>query len=130
MHRMAKGRGSAWNAVAAAGVTLLFLLIHSEIAQAATYTVGDSGGWTFNVVNWPNGKRFRAGDVLVFKYNSALHNVVAVNSGGYKGCTTPTGSKVYQTGNDQIKLARGQNFFICNFVGHCQGGMKIAVNAA
>lgn len=61
---MAKGRGSAWNAVATAGVTVLFLLIHSEIAQAATYTVGDSGGWTFNVVNWPNGKRFRAGDVL------------------------------------------------------------------
>lgn len=64
MHRMAKGRDSAWNGVAAAGVTLLFLLIHSEIAQAATYTVGDSGGWTFNVVNWPNGKRFKAGDVL------------------------------------------------------------------
>jgi hypothetical protein len=25
---------------------------------------------------------------------------------------------------------KGQNFFICSFAGHCQSGMKIAVNAA
>lgn len=68
--------------------------------------------------------------MAVFKYNSANHNVVVVNSGGYKSCTMPRGSKVYQTGNDQIRLAKGQNFFICSFAGHCQSGMKIAVNAA
>ncbi|XP_077240011.1 basic blue protein-like [Tasmannia lanceolata] len=124
---MAQGRGSAHVAMA---VVLLCLLVHCEIAQAATYTVGDSGGWTFNVVNWPNGKRFSAGDVLVFKYSPAIHNVVAVTRNGYSGCTTPRGSKVFKSGNDRITLARGQNFFICNFVGHCQGGMKIAVNAA
>ncbi|KAJ8646697.1 hypothetical protein MRB53_008445 [Persea americana] len=122
---MAQGIGSAqkWLVI---GVTLLFLC---DIAQAATYTVGDKGGWSFNLVNWPKGKSFKAGDVLMFKYNPTIHNVVAVNSNGYNGCTTPRGSKVYRTGNDNIKLVKGQNYFICNIVGHCQAGMKIAINA-
>ncbi|XP_058108115.1 basic blue protein [Magnolia sinica] len=127
---MAQGRGSARRSAVGAVAVLLCLLVHCEIAHAAVYNVGDNGGWTFNVVNWPKGKRFRAGDVLVFKYDSTSHNVVSVNSNGYNGCTTPRGAKVYKTGNDRITLAKGQNFFICNFVGHCQGGMKIAVTAA
>lgn len=127
---MAEGRGSASNAMSAAGVVLLCLLLHTELVRAATYTVGNNGGWTFNVVSWPSGKRFSAGDVVVFKYDPSRHNVVAVNSGGYNACTTPRGSKVYQTGNDQIKLAKGQNYFICSFPGHCEGGMKIAISAA
>lgn len=57
---MAKGRGSA--VVAAMAVCLLVL--HCETAQAATYVVGDAGGWTFNIVNWPQQKTFKAGDVL------------------------------------------------------------------
>ena len=48
----------------ALGVALLCLLIHCELAESAIYTVGGTGGWTFNTVTWPNGKRFRAGDVL------------------------------------------------------------------
>lgn len=65
----------------------------------------------------------------VFNYATGVHNVVAVNKAGYKTCKTPKGAKVYQTGKDQIKLAKGLNFFICNFPGHCESGMKIAVNA-
>ncbi|KAG1334887.1 basic blue protein [Cocos nucifera] len=122
---MAQGRGSA----VALGLALLCLLIHSEIAESATYTVGDSNGWTFNTDSWPRGKRFRAGDVLVFTYNPSAHNVVAVNRGGYNGCTTPRGSKVFRSGNDRITLSKGTNYFICNFAGHCQSGMKIAVTA-
>ncbi|KAK9096303.1 hypothetical protein Sjap_021800 [Stephania japonica] len=126
---MAQGRGSA-NTSALVGVALvLFLVVHLEIANAAVYTVGDSAGWTFNMANWPKGKRFRAGDVLVFKYNPSIHNVVMLNRNGYNSCTTPRGARVLKTGNDRVRLAKGQNFFICNFVGHCQSGMKIAVNA-
>jgi hypothetical protein len=66
----------------------------------------------------------------VFKYIPRVHNVVAVNKAGYDKCITPRGSKVYRSGKDQIRLVRGQNYFICNFVGHCQSGMKIAINAA
>jgi len=66
----------------------------------------------------------------VFKYSSGAHNVVAVNKVGYGSCKTPRGARVYQSGNDQIKLVKGQNYFICNYVGHCESGMKIAINAA
>lgn len=60
--KMAQGRGSAM--VATVFLCMLMFMLHSEMAHAATYTVGDSGGWTFNVAGWPNGKRFRAGDTL------------------------------------------------------------------
>ncbi|XP_010270378.1 PREDICTED: basic blue protein-like [Nelumbo nucifera] len=126
---MARGRGNA-SAVVILGLTLLCLLVHCEMVHAATFMVGDAGGWTFNTAAWPNGKSFRAGDVLVFRYSPAIHNVVAVDRNGYNSCTTPRGARVLTTGNDQIKLARGQNYFICTIAGHCQAGMKIAVTAA
>ncbi|CAK9151192.1 unnamed protein product [Ilex paraguariensis] len=124
---MSQGRGSA---ILGAAMVLCLLVLHCEVAQAATYTVGGAGGWTFNTDSWPRGKRFRAGDILVFNYKPSSHNVVAVNKGGYGACTTPRGAKVYGTGKDQIKLVKGQNYFICNFPGHCQSGMKIAITAA
>ncbi|KAF8030837.1 hypothetical protein BT93_D0126 [Corymbia citriodora subsp. variegata] len=129
---MSQGRGSASRAAAAAALTLvlIYLLAQAEHAQAATYSVGGSSGWTFNMVNWPKGKSFRAGDTLMFKYDRTLHNVVALNKGGYDSCRTPAGAKVYSSGNDRIKLAKGLNYFICNFPGHCESAMKIAVNAA
>nr|XP_007159597.1 hypothetical protein PHAVU_002G250700g [Phaseolus vulgaris]ESW31591.1 hypothetical protein PHAVU_002G250700g [Phaseolus vulgaris] len=68
--------------------------------------------------------------LVLFKYSSGAHNVVAVNKVGYGSCKTPRGARVYQSGNDQIKLVKGQNYFICNYVGHCESGMKIAINAA
>lgn len=67
--------------------------------------------------------------VAVFNYDSTTHNVVAVDRAGYSSCTSPAGAKVYNSGNDQIKLAKGQNYFICNFSGHCASGMKVAINA-
>ncbi|KAK2966632.1 hypothetical protein RJ640_002330, partial [Escallonia rubra] len=155
LRMMSQGRGSA---VAALMVMSLLVLLHCEVAEAATYTVGGAGGWTLNVVNWPKGKRFRAGDILQygsdsnavglksiangakpasiyipkelqFKYDPSLHNVVGVGKVGYSTCKTLRGAKVYQTGNERIRLVKGQNFFVCNFPGHCESGMKIAVTA-
>ncbi|XP_047153525.1 basic blue protein-like [Vigna umbellata] len=77
---------------------------------SVTYTVRDANGWTFNTVAWPKGKR--------------LHL-----KGGYKTCKTPNGAKTYNLGTDQIKLVKGPNYFICNFVGHCDSATKIAINA-
>ncbi|KAG9458597.1 hypothetical protein H6P81_003105 [Aristolochia fimbriata] len=129
---MGQGRGSASgsSAIFAVAAILLIVLNAAEMVHATTFTVGDKGGWTFNVVNWPNGKRFKAADVLVFNYGSSLHNVVALDGKSYNTCTTPKGAKIYTSGHDRITLRRGKNYFICNFPGHCQGGMKIAVNAA
>ncbi|XP_062213037.1 chemocyanin-like [Phragmites australis] len=124
---MAQGRGSG---AAVLALLLLCVLLHSQVAESAMFTVGDRGGWTFNTNSWTNGKRFKAGDVLVFKYDSTAHDVVAVNAAGYKGCTRPRGAKVYKSGNDRVTLARGTNYFICSIPGHCQSGMKIAVTAA
>ncbi|KAH7835421.1 hypothetical protein Vadar_026037 [Vaccinium darrowii] len=124
-----QGRGSAAVAAAVAVVCLL-LVLNFEVAQAATYKVGGANGWTFNVVSWPKGKRFRAGDTLLFSYNPQAHNLVVVNKDGYDKCKAPARAKTYSSGSDQIKLAKGQNYFICTFTGHCESGMKIAVNAA
>ncbi|TKY71319.1 Basic blue protein [Spatholobus suberectus] len=111
---------------------LLFpmLVLYSEMVRADTYTVGNAGRWTFDVVDWPNGKSFKAGDTLVFNYCPRFHNVVAVDEAGYKTCSSAKGVKVYQSGKDEIQLAPGQNYFISGFPDNCQMGMKIAVNAA
>ena len=55
--------------------------------------------------------------------------MVAVDKAGFNACKTSKGAKVYKNGTDQIKLGKGLNFFICTFAGHCESGMKIAVNA-
>ncbi|KAE8647192.1 basic blue protein-like [Cucumis sativus] len=128
--KVGEGRGSAiGRAVAVAAVIGLVMMSQLESVEAAVYDVGGSGGWTFNTESWPKGKRFRAGDILRFNYNPLVHNVVVVNQGGFSTCNTPAGAKVYKSGSDQIKLPKGQSYFICNFPGHCQSGMKIAVNA-
>ncbi|XP_044474956.1 uncharacterized protein LOC123202869 [Mangifera indica] len=66
----------------------------------------------------------------LFNYDPTIHNVVAVNRGSYSSCSAPAGAKVFKSGKDRIKLVKGQNFILCSFSGHCQSGMKIAVNAA
>lgn len=47
-----------------AAFLLFCLLLHRENVWAATFTVGDGRGWTFNVEGWPRGKTFKSGDVL------------------------------------------------------------------
>ncbi|GMH25089.1 hypothetical protein Nepgr_026932 [Nepenthes gracilis] len=121
----AKGRGSA-----VVALVVVLMVVQCEMSVAAIYTVGGAAGWTFNMVGWPRGKRFRAGDILVFNYNRAAHNVVAVNKAAYDSCKAPRGAGQYQTGRDRIKLAKGPNYFVCTFPGHCEAGMKIAVTAA
>ncbi|GAB2229726.1 hypothetical protein Droror1_Dr00013978 [Drosera rotundifolia] len=126
----AKGRGSANAATVMAAAMVVLVLVQCGVTSAATtYTVGGTGGWTFNVVGWPKGRRFRVGDTLVFNYNSAFHDLVPVNKAAYDSCSAPASSKVLHSGNDQVKLRRGTSYFICSFPGHCQGGMKIAVTA-
>ena len=65
----------------------------------------------------------------VFNYAYGAHNVAVVNKAGYDTSNTPPGSPVHESGMDPIQLACGLNYFICHFPGHCEGGMKIAVNA-
>uniref|UniRef100_A0ACD5X6N0 Uncharacterized protein n=1 Tax=Avena sativa TaxID=4498 RepID=A0ACD5X6N0_AVESA len=126
---MAQGLGSG-SARAALALVLLCVLLHGDLAESKVYTVGDRGGWTFNSGRWSSGKRFRAGDVLLFKYGRGAHNVVAVNAAGYRSCSASRGARTYSSGNDRVTLARGANYFICTVPGHCGAGMKMQVNAA
>ncbi|KAK2390482.1 hypothetical protein P8452_27798 [Trifolium repens] len=126
---MSEGRGSAsMNMIIV--ISLLCILVIAENTNAETHKVGGPKGWTFGMVSWPNGKTFKAGDVLVFDYNAKLHNLVAVDEIGYKRCKTPAGAQVLRTGHEEIELASGANYFICNVPGHCQTGMKISINVA
>ncbi|XP_074321620.1 basic blue protein-like [Silene latifolia] len=127
---MGQGRSSATQVMVLGLAIIMCVLAITQPTFGASYTVGDAGGWTFHVVNWPNGKSFKAGDALAFNYDRSLHNVVAVDEAGYTSCNPQSGAKVYQTGKDIIKLNKGANYFICTFRGHCQLDMKIAVNAA
>ncbi|GMN50337.1 hypothetical protein TIFTF001_019502 [Ficus carica] len=131
MSQQQQGRCSASRrARVATGLLLCVLFLPFVTAKATTHLVGDSSGWTFNVESWTNGKKFKAGDILVFNYDTSLHNVAVVDASGYKTCTSSPGAQTYSSGKDQVKLSKGQNYFICAIPGHCDGGVKISINAS
>nr|GMD81565.1 umecyanin-like [Ipomoea batatas] len=62
-------------------------------SDAATYTVGDSSGWSTpsngdsTYTTWANQHQFVTGDVLVFNFNTGLHTVATVNNkNDYDSC--------------------------------------------
>ncbi|KAF6999842.1 hypothetical protein CFC21_015817 [Triticum aestivum] len=124
-------RGTAGGSTAVVvGVLLVCAFLHAGVAESAEFTVGDGGGWSVNAGSWPNGKRFKGRDVLVFNYDPTAHNVVAVSAEGYRACAAPSGAKVNKSGADRVTLALGPNYFISSVPGDCQAGMKITVTAA
>ncbi|XP_043703789.1 basic blue protein-like [Telopea speciosissima] len=124
-----QGRDNAKQVTVTTIALLLCIFIPFKIAYAATYIVGDSLGWNFNVRDWPSEKTFTVGDTLVFNYDTSLHNVVEVDIHGYNNCQVSSRFKTFTSGNDSIKLlAAGHNYFICGFSGHCNKGMKIDIN--
>ncbi|XVF32221.1 hypothetical protein REPUB_Repub17cG0062700 [Reevesia pubescens] len=125
-----QGRCSARQVLVLACTLILLLLFQFEITEAKTFTVGETSGWSFNVQSWAKGKMFKAGDALVLSYDPTLHNVAVVDMDGYNNCSASPSSKVYSSGNDAIKLSKGRNYFICSIPGHCDGGLKIAVDAS
>ncbi|KAG6785355.1 hypothetical protein POTOM_011085 [Populus tomentosa] len=61
-----QGRCSAIGVVLASTLlVILSLQFKIAIAKAATFTVGDTSGWTFNIQSWTDGKKFKAGDSLI-----------------------------------------------------------------
>jgi hypothetical protein len=67
--------------------------------------------------------------MAVFRYLPWMHNVVAVDEDGYADCNPPPFSRYYTSGSDSVRLARGDNFFVCTRYGHCNLGMKMVVTA-
>ncbi|KAF0932517.1 hypothetical protein E2562_010407 [Oryza meyeriana var. granulata] len=140
-----QGRGGACNGAAAVALLIgLLVMSAAPLAEAARYTVGDNGGWRFYAEGytvgdnggwrfyaegWAKGKTFRAGDVLEFKYNGAVHDVAAVDPAAYRSCTVPRGVRKMRSGHDKVTLRKGTHYFICTEPGHCKAGMKLAVRA-
>uniref|UniRef100_A0A175YFN4 Phytocyanin domain-containing protein n=1 Tax=Daucus carota subsp. sativus TaxID=79200 RepID=A0A175YFN4_DAUCS len=80
-------------------ITLTFLLNVSgtnAIARLVYYV-----DWDFNTKDWPSGKPFHAGDIIVFNYNRNLHNVVTINETKYEdylNCVVSDKANILSTG--------------------------------
>ncbi|KAK7839304.1 basic blue protein [Quercus suber] len=108
---MAQGRFSLIFATA----LLLGLFFQCENVWAKTYFVGyDPTGWTFNMEDWPTGQNFKPNDTL--------------DRQGHDTCKAPENAYVQSSGFDYIILNKGENYVICNFTGHCEAKMKMAIN--
>ncbi|XP_065008970.1 uclacyanin-3-like [Musa acuminata AAA Group] len=101
-------------------------------AIAADFTVGDDSGWlpNFNYSSWTQGKEFRVGDNLVFKYMQGAHNVMQVGGPDFKACnTSAVAINTFTSGNDLVALdTPGRRWYMCGFGDHCIRGQKLVVN--
>ncbi|KAK8635799.1 hypothetical protein V6N13_004517 [Hibiscus sabdariffa] len=108
----------------------LLLLLAAPAAHAVQYTVGDSSGWTTtgDYEGWVQGKTFTVGDTLLFTYGGS-HAVDVVSKSDYDNCNSGNALSTHNDGNTVITLSNpGSMYFICPTIGHCAGGMKLAVN--
>ncbi|CAN6215603.1 unnamed protein product [Urochloa humidicola] len=115
------------------------VLLVRQRAGAAELVVGDVAfGWDsgVNYAAWARDHAFlTVGDALVFQYVSSQHNVYEVSESTYRSCDTGGGNDgvraKYTSGYDRVVLAEPRSYwFICDFPGHCLGGMKLAVNVS
>ncbi|KAL3371597.1 hypothetical protein AABB24_008239 [Solanum stoloniferum] len=113
------------------GVIVLFMCCVVP-SLAKVYTVGDSSGWGLGVdyTTWASGTTLNVGDSLAFNYPSG-HSVDEVSSSDYASCTTGNSITSDNSGATTIPLkTAGTHYFICGVMGHCSGGMKLAVTVA
>ncbi|XAR54195.1 hypothetical protein NMG60_11029223 [Bertholletia excelsa] len=119
--------------MATAAAALLLLLLAAPAAHAAKHTVGGSDGWSQSTDfdTWAKGETFTVGDTLAFNYG-VTHGVAVLNSkDDYDNCNTGSAVKTYSGGKTTVTLDKtGPMYFACPTAGHCQGGMKLAVNVA
>ncbi|CAH9093610.1 unnamed protein product [Cuscuta epithymum] len=108
-------------------VVVVAAMLLCSLADADTFPVGGSAGWSLDMGGWPNGKTFNAGDIIVFNYNPAVHNVIIVTKEDYDACA-PVGTKL-NSGHDQVTLTSGTSYYICGTPGHCDAGQQVTVTA-
>ncbi|CAJ1977629.1 unnamed protein product [Sphenostylis stenocarpa] len=99
--------------------------------MASVYTVGDQDEWSSqtNYASWAGTYNFSRGDVLVFKYMKGQHNVYEVTEDTFRSCDASSGVLAkYESGEDEVALNEVKKYwFICNFAGHCLGGMRFGI---
>ncbi|KAI4338774.1 hypothetical protein MLD38_023787 [Melastoma candidum] len=115
-------------AVAAVLVAAMAATLVPE-AYCVDHVVGGSSGWAqgADYATWANGETFSVGDKLVFNYGGS-HSVDQVSQSDYTNCNTGNALKSYTGGSTNITLSSsGSMYFICPTLGHCDGGMKLAI---
>ncbi|KAI5077102.1 hypothetical protein GOP47_0006926 [Adiantum capillus-veneris] len=113
----------------------MLLTVWLPVSWCAQHTVGRSAGWTIpavgnvNYSTWAAAFTLSQGDVLVFKYDATLHDVLQVSEGDYDTCNTSQPSAVYNNGETFVSLNQvGTWCFICGVPGHCLAGQKLKVH--
>ncbi|XP_042065564.1 basic blue protein-like [Salvia splendens] len=107
-------------------------LLLLDFGVCEVYRVGDGSGWNSgtgtNFLSWSQKYNFTVGDVLVFKYSKAQHNVKEVTDATYRSCNASNGViAIYESGNDEIRLTDAKKYnFICDKDSHCIGGMRFS----
>ncbi|XP_030513827.2 uclacyanin-3 [Rhodamnia argentea] len=112
----------------APALLILLLAIPAEV-HGATHTVGDSSGWTqsYDYGTWAASQTFNVGDTLVFSY-ALTHSVDQVSKDDYDNCNVGSALKSFTGGSSTITLSSaGPMYFICPTLGHCSGGMRLAI---
>lgn len=106
------------------------------ISSAATFTVGDSTGWTIPsspslYSTWASKQKIKVGDTLVFTFPAGIHTVAEVSKSAYDSCSAASPlSAVLTTAPANITVSSaGTHYFICTITGHCSAGQKLAVVA-
>ncbi|XP_019188432.1 PREDICTED: uclacyanin-3-like [Ipomoea nil] len=116
--------------MAMATFVLLFLLLASPAAFAKDHIVGGDGGWSQSgdYTTWAASETFTVGDSLVFNYGGS-HGVDEVSKDDYDNCNAGNALRSFTDGKTTIKLSKaGPMYFMCPSFGHCQTGMKLAIN--
>ncbi|GMP42592.1 hypothetical protein CsSME_00012283 [Camellia sinensis var. sinensis] len=117
-------------AMAMAAAVLALLVVVAPAVQAVQHTVGGTSGWsqTTDYSTWAAGATFTVGDTLLFNYGSS-HSVAVMSQSDYNSCNTGNAINTYNGGQTTITLDKpGSMYFACPSFGHCQGGMKMAIN--
>ncbi|XP_019198820.1 PREDICTED: basic blue protein-like [Ipomoea nil] len=86
-------------------------------AYAETIRVA-GGHWGLYMDGWPNGEKFKTGDVLEFDYDKNYQDVWIVNKNNYDSCT-PSGTRL-NSGHDFVILASGTHYFFSGFPDMCK----------
>ncbi|KAM1353862.1 basic blue protein-like [Malus sylvestris] len=115
------------------GLFVSCLLLQCEQVDGKEYIVGDEKRWSpdANLTQWTEGKKFKAGDVLVFKYKDPLLMVAELRDTYlFEKCAlySPGLIELYTSGNDHVVLEKGTIHFAPYTPPYCENGMKLTVH--
>ncbi|XP_071908679.1 uncharacterized protein [Coffea arabica] len=117
-------------------VAVLAAALQCSVAQR-THVVGDSLGWTIPpggavaYTTWAASQTFTVGDVLLFNFTTGSHDVAQVSRTSFDGCNSASPISLVRNGPANVTLnTTGEHYYICTFSGHCNAGMKLAINVS